>query len=154
VAEIDQVYYCEPCDKIYEKPFGRYGQCDCGRKGWKNITYEAHNIKVRSISFVGGDEVHKYGVDGYYNASLGKKFSNRYEAEKYAESQGLYRPTKGDLDRAEAINYETHQTMENQRQRYTEALTKYQGDKERAVGEAFSVDNMIKDGTLKENYNE
>lgn len=152
MAEIDQVYYCEPCDKIYEKPFGQFGKCDCGRKGWRNITYEAHNINPRSISFVGGDEVHKYGVDGYYNASLGKRFANRYEADKYAESKGLTRATMADLDRIEENNHATYGAMETKRERYLSTLGKYKGDKARAVGEAFSVENMIKDGTLSKDY--
>ena len=99
-----------------------------------------------------GDQMGKYGVNGFFDRGLGASYSNSMERERIADAKGL--APASDFDQHHAADcMEKQQAADNQ---HTKNMEKYKsslkdhGDQGRAIAETFSVGEMRKQGTLKD----
>ena len=120
---------------------------DCGKTSNKQMSVPA-NTPGRW-----GDQTGKYGVNGFFDRGLGARYHTSMQREALMEKKGLV--STGDFDKHHVEDSLQRQfAAESQADaniaRYKSNLSKFEGNKTRAVAETFSISEMKKQGTLSQ----
>jgi len=117
--------------------------CHCGQLALKQIGMPALTPGRW------GDQTGTYGVNGYYDKSLGATYSNSMQRDKIMRKKGLIR--KEDLPQhfiEDTMEKEAKQSKQHEQNVKTFKSNLKKHDPGRAIAETFSVSEMRKQGTL------
>ncbi len=160
-------FQCKNCNYRHEE-FVKHTEVDekGGRAEWKewfhcnNYCCEPGDMLavMSAPAILGGDKVHKYGINGVFNRGLGEYVYSDADLRKKAAAKGLVLASDAGISNwGERVDTQFHQDIK-QATDHEKAVSKIKdgldshGDEGRALAEAFSVDVMKDSGNLKENY--